>query len=296
MAVRATRDTSSRLSWYPSPRWRRTLWQAVVYLIVVSGAAIAAFPFFWELTTAFKSPPEVSAWPPVWIPWPLHVENFSLVAGVVPLAQYLKNSVLVVGLVIVGTTVSCSMGAYAFARLRWPGRDLIFLVLLSALIIPGAVTTVPSFIVFQKIGWYNTLYPLIVPSFFGSAFNVFLLRQFFMTIPLEMDEAARIDGAGFPRIFLSIILPLSRPALATVAIFTFMGTWNDFFTPLVYLSDQQLFTLPLGLVFFQGSPHTAMQTQLLMAMSLLVVTPCIVVYFLAQRLFIQGIVITGVKG
>jgi ABC-type glycerol-3-phosphate transport system permease component len=158
------------------------------------------------------------------------------------------------------------------------------------------VTVLPQYILFNKLGWVDSFLPLIVPTFFGNAFNIFLLRQFFRGIPRELDEAAMIDGVGYFGIFWRIILPLSKPALATVAIFSFVWTWNDFFTPLVYLSDQQKYTLPLGLVFFEGSPHSTVQTQLLLAMSFILTAPCIVAYFVAQRAFIQGIVITGVKG
>jgi ABC-type glycerol-3-phosphate transport system permease component len=283
-------------AWHRNRRVRTAVWKATVYLIVATGAVIVAFPFFWQVTTSLKSPSQVFAWPPEWIPWPLHPENYAEVAAVVPLWLYIKNSLTIVACVIVGTEISCAMAAYAFARLRFPGRDVIFLVLISSLIIPATATTVPQFVFFQKIGWYNTFYPLIVPSFFGNAFFIFLLRQFFLSISLELEAAARIDGCSFFASFWRIILPLSKPALAAVAVFTFIWTWNDFFTPLVYLSDQRLYTLPLGLVFFQGSPHTSVQTQLLMAMSLILTVPCIVAYFFAQRAFIQGIVMTGVKG
>jgi ABC-type glycerol-3-phosphate transport system permease component len=275
---------------------RVALGQAAIYLIIVAGAAIVAFPFFWQLSTSLKSPADVFSWPPVWIPAPPHPENYVRVADIVPLARYLANSLLVTGAVIVGTLVSCVLPAYAFARLRFPGRDIIFLVLISSLLIPPMATLVPQFVLFHRLGWYNTLFPLIVPAFFGNAFFIFLLRQFFLGISPDLEDAARIDGAGYLRVLWDIVLPLSRPALATVAIFTFVWTWNDFFSPLVYLSDNELFTMPLGLVFFQGGPQSPRQIHLLMAMSVIVVAPCIALYFFAQRAFIQGIVFTGLKG
>jgi ABC-type glycerol-3-phosphate transport system permease component len=286
----------TRPAWYRNRRVRRAIWTAVVYLIIGTGAFIVAFPFFWQVTTSLKSPSQLYAWPPDWFPWPLHPGNYAEVAGAVTLWLYVKNSLTIALSVIVGTELSCTMAAYAFARLRFRGRNLIFLILISSLIIPSAATTVPQFLLFQKIGWYNTFKPMIVPSFFGNAFFIFLLRQYFLTIPPELEAAARVDGCGFVSSFFRIILPISKPALAVVAIFTFVWTWNDFFTPLVYLSDQQLYTLPLGLVFFEGSPHSTVQTQLLMGMSVIVTAPCILAYFIAQRAFIQGIVITGVKG
>jgi multiple sugar transport system permease protein/sn-glycerol 3-phosphate transport system permease protein len=295
-AVASRTASVSPPAWYHSRRVRAVIWKAVVYLIVATGAVVVAFPFFWQVTTSLKSPTQLCAGPPEWIPWPLHPENYAEVASVVPLWLYVKNSLIIAVCVIVGTEISCAMAAYAFARLRFPGRNVIFLVLISALIIPGTATTVPQFVFFQRIGWYNTFYPLIVPAFFGNAFFIFLLRQFFLSIPPELEAAARVDGCGFFSSFWRIILPLSKPALATVAIFSFVWTWNDFFTPLVYLSDQQKYTLPLGLVFFEGSPHSTVQTQLLLAMSFILTAPCIVAYFVAQRAFIQGIVITGVKG
>jgi ABC-type glycerol-3-phosphate transport system permease component len=299
MAVRSTSvsaATTTPSSWRSVHRVRARLGRALIYVVIVCGALVISFPFFWQITTSLKAPSDVFQWPPVWFPVPPHFENYREVADIVPLLQYLRNSLVISGSVIVGTLLSCSLAAYGFARLRFPGRNLLFLVLISPLILPGAVTIVPRFILFQRLGWYNTFLPLTVPSFFGDAFYIFLLRQFFMGISLELEDAARIDGAGYFGTFARIILPLAKPALGTVAIFSFMGSWNDFFNPLVYLGDDRLYTLPLGLVFFQGSPRSSIQIHLLMAMAVVIVIPCIVVYFFAQRLFIQGIVFTGIKG
>jgi ABC-type glycerol-3-phosphate transport system permease component len=277
-------------------RVRETLGKAAIYAVIIVGAVLVAFPFFWQVSTSLKSPADVFGWPPIWFPIPPHPDNYARVAEIVPLARYLGNSLLVTGLVIVGTLVSCVFPAYAFARLRFPGRDKIFLVLVSGLLIPPMATLVPQFIFFHRLGWYNTLFPLIVPAFFGNAFFIFLLRQFFLSISPDLEDAARIDGAGYLRVLWDVVLPLSKPALATVAIFTFVWTWNDFFSPLIYLSDDELYTMPLGLVFFQGGPQTPRQIHLLMAMAVVVVAPCIAIYFVAQRAFIQGIVFTGLKG
>ncbi len=269
---------------------------AVSLLVIVAGAVVVAFPFYWQFATSLKAPEQIHTWPPTWLPWPPHIGNYLELASVVPLLTYLRNSVLVVTLVVIGTVLSCSLAAYGFARLRFPGRDAIFLVLISSMIMPSFATLIPQFILFQKIGWYDTLYPLIVPAFFGNAFFIFLLRQFFLTISPELEDSARIDGAGFIRTLVHVILPLSKPAVATVAIFSFVSTWNDFFGPLIFLTDQSKFTLPMGLVFFQGNPHAPVQTHLLMAMAVLLAAPCIALYFLAQRMFIQGIAFTGLKG
>ena len=188
------------------------------------------------------------------------------------------------------------MAGYSFARLRSPGRNLIFVILLSALMLPDTVTIVPRFVVFQRLGWLNTYFPLIVPAFFGNAFYIFLLRQFFMTIPPELEDAGRIDGASSLQIFVRIMLPLATPALMTVAIFSFIFSWNDFFHPLIYLNSSDMYTVALGVANFQGSSRVGPQMQLLMAASFLATLPVLVVFFLAQRFFIRGIVFTGIKG
>lgn len=263
--------------------------------IIIIGALPMIFPFFWQITTSLKSPNQINQWPPNWFPWPLHFENYFDLANHVPLLRYLKNSITVVVLVVLGTVTSCSLAAYSFARIRFPGRNLIFVALISAIIVPTFALLIPQFILYQKIGWYNTLLPLIVPAFFGNAFFIFLLRQYFMGIPRAVEDAARIDGAGFLRTFIYIILPMSKPALITVAVFTFVSTWNDLSGPLIFLSDERNFTLPLGLVFFQGSPRAAVQTHLLMAMSVLLAAPCVILYFVAQRAFMRGITLGGVN-
>ncbi|QDU70907.1 carbohydrate ABC transporter permease [Mucisphaera calidilacus] len=209
--------------------------------------------------------------------------------------QYLWNSLTLCVLTVVGTVFSCSLVAYGFSRIDWPGRDKVFLVLLATMMIPFPVIMVPLYGLFRDLGWIGTLQPLWVPTFFASAFNVFLLRQFFRTIPRELSEAATIDGCGHLRIFLQIILPLAKPAIAVVALFQFLATWNDFMGPLIYLTDQEDFTLALGLQFFQ-SRQGGTQWHYLMAASTLVVLPVILLFFFAQRTFIEGISMTGMKG
>jgi ABC-type glycerol-3-phosphate transport system permease component len=207
---------------------------------------------------------------------------------------YLRNSLYLVVLRVIGQVLSCSMVAYAFARLRWPGRDAIFLLLLATMMLPHQVTMVPTFVIFKHLGWYNTLRALWAPSFLGAAFFIFMLRQFMRSLPAELEEAARIDGCGFFGIYWRIILPLVKPALAAVAVFTFMGTWNDFMGPLIYISDQRLYPLSLGLFDFR-TQHGA-DYGMLMAASTLMTLPVIAIFFLAQRYFIQGVTLTGMKG
>ena len=207
--------------------------------------------------------------------------------------SYILNSVYLVTLTVIGQMLSCSMVAYAFARLRWPGRDVLFVVLLGTMMLPGQVTMIPSFLIFKHLGWYNTLRPLWVRSFLGTPFFVFLLRQFMRTIPTELEEAARIDGCSFFGIYWRIILPLTKPALAAVAIFTFMGTWNEFMGPLIYVNDERLYPLALGLFGFR-TEHGG-DFGMLMAASTMMILPVVALFFVAQKHFIQGVTLTGMK-
>ncbi len=213
----------------------------------------------------------------------------------IPFLNFLKNSVIVTGLSMLGEILSCSLVAYAFARLRFPGRNALFLVLLGTMMIPYPVTMVPTFMLFNALGWVNTYLPLVLPPFFGPAYNVFLLRQFFLTINRELDEAAEVDGANKFRIYWQIMLPLAKPALATVAIFSFMYYWNDFMGPLIFLSDSEKYTLALGINYLRnhrGGGDLSVQ----MAASVMFVLPCILLFFVAQRYIVEGIVTTGIKG
>lgn len=221
--------------------------------------------------------------------------NFAAAMQAIPFARYTLNTLILCLLTVVGTTLSNSLVAYGFARLDWPGRDWYFAVTLATMMVPFPVTMISLYALFKKLGWVGTWWPLWVPTFFGSAFNIFLLRQFYMCIPRDLTEAARIDGCSEFQIYWRIILPLSRPALAVVALFQFMGTWNDFMGPLLYLNDQNKFTLSLGLQFFQ-SQSGGTEWHLLMAASTLMLLPILVLFFFTQKTFIQGIVTTGLKG
>ena len=258
------------------------------------GALAMAAPFLWLLTSALKDPANIWLFPPQWIPSPLRWRNFSEALTSAPFPLYARNTLVIVLGNEAGVLLSASLAAYGFARLRFPGRDAIFMLLLSTIMLPWAVVMVPNYVVFKTLGWLDTPLPLIVPHWFGGgAFNIFLLRQFFRTLPADLSDAARIDGSGELGIFARIILPLAKPALAAVAIFTFLQHWNDFLAPLIYLSKPSNLTLSLGLAAFRDVYST--QWHYLMAASVVVVVPSIVVFFLAQRHFVQGITMTGMR-
>lgn len=253
-----------------------------------------ALPFYWLVVTSLKPDDQVFQMPPVWWPSPVRWDNFPRALQYVPFATYTLNTLRICALSVIGTILSCSLVAYSLARIRWPGRDWVFLSLLATMILPAQVTMVPTFTVFKWLGWIGTSLPLVVPSFFGSAFFIFLLRQFFMTIPQELSDAARIDGCSELAVYWRVVLPLARPALATVGLFTFIGAWNDFLGPLLYLNDERSYTLALGLQRFV-SQHGA-EWSMLMAATTVMTLPIVVIFFFAQRTFIQGVTLTGIKG
>ena len=223
-----------------------------------------------------------------------HWENYRLAVTEVPFGRYLTNTLIIVTLGTIGTVVSCILVAYGFARFRGRGMNILFLILLSTVMLPPQVTLIPAFVLFKKIGWYDTFLPLIVPAFFANAWDVFLLRQFFMTLPTELDDAARIDGAGPFGILWHVIIPQSYPVIATVTIFSILYAWNDFYAPLIYLQSQEHWTIALGLQSFNAI--YSKQGHLLMAASTLMLIPPVLLFFFAQKLFIQGVVVSGIKG
>ena len=278
-------------------RWgrnKRLLRELIGHLALLPLSIIYMIPFFWMLSTALKTDRQVMAWPPVWIPNPIAWENFPRAIEFFPFWLFLKNTLIIAVLGMVGILISSSLVAYSLSRILWPGRNILFGITVATMMLPYQVTIIPLFIWFKNLGWINTYAPLIVPAWFGGAFYIFLLRQFFMTIPQELSDAARIDGAGEFRSFLQIILPLARPALATVLLFEFLGRWRDFLGPLIYLQDQKKYTISLGLSYFRLEHGT--EWQLLMAASLTLTIPIIILYFFTQRTFIQGITLTGIKG
>jgi len=275
---------------------RRRRWAMVGrYTILTFFGAIFLIPLLCVLSTSLKGNEQIFTIPPQWIPTRLHWENFTEIFKRMPVLLYLKNSVLVTALQMIGIVASSSIVAYAFAILRWPGRNLLFGILLATMMLPMQVTMIPVFVLFKQFGWLDTFKPLVVPAFLGGgAFNIFLLRQFYLGIPREIADAARIDGCSEFRIYWNIMLPLARPALATMAIMTFMFSWNDFLGPLIYLSEKDKSTLALGLSMFVG--QSTSEWSLLMAASILMMIPMIVVCFFFQKYIIQGFTMSGIKG
>jgi len=283
------------------PGWRlqRRLWLGFVFLVLCLIAVLLMIPFYWMLSTSLKVESQVYRFPPVWVPNPVAWENYRYALfEIMPFPQFFKNTIYITVLSTVGAVLTSSMVAFAFARLRWPGRDYLFLVILATMMVPSYSTIVPVFILFRSLDWIDTFKPLIIPSWCGGgAFFIFLMRQFFMTIPLDLDEAARIDGCSDFRIWWNIIIPLAKPAVATVAIYSFMGKWNEFFGPLIFLNSLEKFTVALGLNMFRAAAADyGVRYHWLMAASVTVLLPCLLVFFFAQKTFIQGVVMSGIKG
>ena len=278
-------------------RPRRSLGRWLLYAVLLVGAVPTMLPFVWLLRSALMNDNQIFIAPPEWMPSPVEWANFTGALTAQPFARYFLNTMIIEVLTVVGTVLTCSVAAFSFARLRWRGRNIVFAMLLSSVMLPYAVTLIPTFVMWRSLGGLDTFAPLTVPAFFGGAgggvFSIFLLRQFFLTIPFELDEAAYIDGASPWKVFWTIIMPLSKPALVVVTIFTFIGTWNDFLDPLLYLSSEENYTLALGLASFQ-SVYTA-QWGYLMAASAAVIAPIIALFFFLQRYFIEGVTLTGIK-
>lgn len=262
-------------------------------LLLFSGFFI--LPWVWMISTSLKNPPELAVWPPVWVPDPIRWDNYAHAFRQASFAQFLLNTVIVTIPSVVGAVASNALVAYGFARIRWPGRDVVFAVVLATLILPGFVTFIPLYIVFRKLNWINTYLPLIVPTFLAHPFFIFLLRQFFMGLPEELSDAAKVDGASEFRIFAQVILPLAKPALAVVALFQFIISWNDYFGPLIYLNDKAKYTISLGIANMQTS-YGFTNFAWIMAATCMSVLPIIILFFFAQRTFIEGIALTGLKG
>lgn len=263
------------------------------HLALAFGGLCMIIPFLWMLSTSLKSDQQAYIFPPIWIPDPVMWSNYQTVWEALPFDRFLLNSAIVSILVTLGQLLTCSMGAFAFARLRFPGREKLFLLYLGTMMIPFQVTMIPVFILVKYFKWLDTYQGLIVPCLF-SAYGTFLLRQFFMSIPSELEDAAKIDGCSYWRIFWNIVLPLSKPALATLGIFVFMWSWNNFLWPLLITNTLEMKTLPLGLAYFLG--QYTIYWNLLMAGTTIALVPVLVVFFFAQRYFVEGITLTGLKG
>ncbi|HXF64749.1 MAG TPA: carbohydrate ABC transporter permease [Caldilineaceae bacterium] len=282
-----------------APRLR--LNRLLLYVVVIALCVIFGFPLFWTLMSSLKTVPEMSKYPPPWVPAVPQWGNYYqvLITPRIPVSFWAWNSTVISVLGTIGTLITASMVAYSLARFEYRGRDALFLITLATLMLPAQVTLIPQFVLFHKLGWINTLNPLWVPLWFGGGgFAIFLMRQFFLSLPRDLDEAALIDGAGFFRIFWSILLPLCKPVLATLAIITFIAQWSEFLTPLIYLHSPEKFTISVGLHFFNSTPEVGGEPMqhLLMAACIMSMLPIILIFFLGQRFFVQGIVMSGIKG
>ena len=264
------------------------------YGILILGAFVFLLPFLWMLSTSLKDKNLVSAVPIVWIPPELMWENYIKPWGYMPFALWYRNTIFITFVNVVGIVLASSLVAFGFARIRFWGRNVHFIILLATMMLPAQVTLIPTYLIWSRLGAVNTFWPLIVPQWLSTGFDVFLLRQFFQTIPREMDEAARMDGCGWFGIYRLIALPLAKPALGVLAITNFAWNWNNFFDPLIYLNSTEKLTVSLGLTLFQG--RVAREIPGLMAMTMVSMIPVLITFFIAQRYFIQGIVISGVKG
>ena len=286
----------STVRWWQSRRFDNLVHDLVVYTLLIGLSLVFLFPFFWMITSALKPDYKIFLWPPQWIPNPAQWSNFpaAFANPLLPFPTFFLNTMIIEVGMIAGRLVSCVLIAYAFARLEAPGKDAIFAVLLATLMLPDAVTWIPRYILFSRIGWVDTYLPLIVPAWFGEAYAIFLMRQFFMSIPRELEEASVLDGANTLDIIWRIIVPLSRPVLAVIVILSFRDIWNDLRTPLLYLNEVTKYTVAVGLAYFNGQYDTKMN--LLMAASVVTMLPVVILFFFTQRAFVEGISMTGIKG
>lgn len=294
-AVRRT-DTFESL-----PKWRRRqvrelLVNTLLYLMIVAGGIVFLIPFTWMVSTSLKTLPELQRIPQPLLPEVVRWDNYWVAWTSLPFTRWFFNTAFITIVSIIGTLLSCSLAAYGFAYTRFRGRNVLFLVLLSSMMLPYHVRLIPTFLIFNHLGWINTFLPLTVPAFFGTAFYIFLLRQFFLTLPKELDDAARIDGCNSLNIYWRIILPLSKPALAAVTAFTFIDSWNDFLGPLIYLRQDSRLTLSLGLRMFLDFQEGTGELHLMMAASVATLIPILLVFFFAQKHFVEGVTFTGLKG
>ena len=274
----------------------RTLVHASLYLILTAGALVAIVPMAWTASSSLKDTAHIFTLRVQWIPNPILWHNYVELFERLPFLRFIRNTLIIVASNVVSAVLMGSLAGYAFARLRAPGKHVIFLLVISTMLLPGQVTLIPRYIIFKVLKMIDTYGPLVLPGWLGGgAFEIFLFRQFFLSLPVELDDAARIDGCGTLRIYWSIVMPLSRPVIATIAIFDFIWAWSDFFNPLIYLNSMEKFTLPLALATLRRSADWSTRWELVMAGSVLSIIPMIVIFFLGQKYFVRGIALTGIK-
>jgi len=274
----------------------RILTHTVLYLILTIGAIVATIPMLWTLSSSLKDTAHIFTLRVQWLPDPIIWRNYVDLFERLPFLRFIGNTLLIVVSNVIAAVLTGSLVAYAFARLRAPGRNFLFLVVISTMLLPSQVTLIPRYIIFNKLNMIDTYWPLVIPGWLGGgAFEIFLFRQFFLSLPVELDDAARIDGCSTLRIYWSIVMPLSKPVIATIAIFNFIWAWSDFFGALIYLNSMEKFTLPLGLATLQRSAEWSTRWELVMAGAVISLIPMLVIFFLGQKYFVQGISLTGVK-
>lgn len=294
--ITSTSVRSAGLSSWKKQSLGETVRKTLVYVLLIVLSLTFLFPLFWMITSALKAEGQIFLWPPQWIPNPILFSNFQKAFNnpQLPFDRFVVNTLIIEAGVVSGRLISCTLVAYGFARLRAPGKNILFTLLLATLMLPRAAIIIPEYILFNQLGWVNTFLPLIVPAWFGEAYAIFLMRQFFMTIPRELEEAAIIDGATTLTVIWKVIVPLSTPVLAVIAILTFKDTWNDFLHPLLFLNEPSKYTVAVGLAYFNG--QFDVKLNLLMAASVTMMVPIVILFIFAQRAFVEGISLTGLKG
>jgi ABC-type glycerol-3-phosphate transport system permease component len=293
-ALQEPRDIRLATAW-KNRRVRERVGKLVIYTLLILGSALVLVPFLWMISTSLKKPGTEFTFPIEWIPALPRWQNYPQAWTTLPFNTWLVNTLTITGVSIIGHLLSSALIGFGFARIDFPGRNLLFTLVLATMMLPYPAVIVPLFLLYKNLGWIDTFLPLVIPTFFGvNAFYIFLLRQFFKTIPTELDDAARVDGCTTFGIFRHIALPLIKPALGIILVFSFMHNWNDVLGPLIYLSSTEHFTLALGLRFFQSQYRV--EWTLLMAASLVILAPCLILLFMAQKYYIQGIVVSGIKG
>jgi len=276
-----------------NPKTKKKVTKTIAHVFLIIASFFFIIPFIWMVSTSLKPLTQVFTYPPEWIPNPFQWKNYLDAMEYIPFFTYLNNTVIITLVSTLGVVISCPLVAYSFAKLEWKGRNVFFFITIAVMMIPGQVTMIPLFLIFNKLGWVGTPLPLIVPAFFGVPFYIFLLRQFFLGLPDDLRDAAKIDGAGEFRIYWQILLPLAKPAVLAVGLFQFMGSWTDFIGPLLYLTNETQYTLSLGLQQFQTQMGT--EWGLMMAVSTMMTLPIIILFFFLQKTFIQGITFSGIK-
>lgn len=296
MSTQTTALPSGGVRFYQTSSFKELVKKIIVYFLLLLLTVVFIFPFYWMVLASLKTDAQIFMWPPQWFPKPFYWENYvtAFTNPQLPFLIFFKNTMILEIGIITGRLLSCVLVAYGFARLDAPGKNFWFTVLLATFMVPSAVLMIPKYLLFNKLGWVNTYLPLIVPAWFGESYAIFLMRQFFLTIPRELEEAAVMDGANTYDILRNVIVPLSTPVLAVITVLSFKDIWNDFMTPLIYLNSSTKYTVSIGLAFFNG--QFKVQTGPLMAASSVMLLPIIIVFFIAQKAFVEGISLTGLAG